>query len=391
MGRGHQSGEAEAPLLRQQPEEFHRPGAAIYNGKGSQTGFHQTGKLRQGQLPSAAEGGAPKGLIKLLDVGANLLHWQAVKQFFQGGLGGGAEDSGGAVPLHQAADGPQAGEEIGEGEHLGFVKDEDAFRQTVVFPAPGGAVGEEGFKKLDVGGDDDGGVPVFRRKPQPLLCLVIVGALVQICRGVVLQNVFCPQDFSEGICRLLDDAGVGDDIDHPPLSVGRGVLQGEGEGGDGLPAAGGDGEAVKPRPPLPAPLDALAQNTAAPLVQLSLRLLEPGGGVVPQFLEEDGDILPGATGNRLPRHKGFSIQKIGVHQAGVKHPGKEGRFEIPADGGKGDRWQLDLLLPGGVVLRRAPVEPSPEGGALLVPAVSPVRQAGVVSRRAKDPVGVPRL
>jgi len=143
VGGGHQGGEAVPSLLRQQPEQLHRPCPAVEDGEGGGVGLHQAGQLRRCQLPRGAEGGSPEGLREGLDIGAELPHRQAGEELLQGGLGGGAEYSGDAVALHQAADGPQAGEEVGEGEHLGLVKDDDAFGQAVQLAAPGGAVGKE--------------------------------------------------------------------------------------------------------------------------------------------------------------------------------------------------------------------------------------------------------
>ena len=44
---------------------------------------------------------------------------------------------------------------------MGFIEDDDGAGDAVEFATAGGAVGVEGFEKLDVGGDDDAGIPVF--------------------------------------------------------------------------------------------------------------------------------------------------------------------------------------------------------------------------------------
>ena len=70
------------------------------------------------------------------------LHHGLVRQKFpeQGAksrLGGGAQHSGNAVMLHQLGDSIYAGTQVGQGEHLGLVKDNDTVRQIVELAALG--------------------------------------------------------------------------------------------------------------------------------------------------------------------------------------------------------------------------------------------------------------
>ena len=49
------------------------------------------------------------------------------------------------------------------------------------------------------------------------------------------------------VCRLLDDAGVGDGVDHAPLAMLLGVLQRKGQAGQRLATARGHGEREEAR------------------------------------------------------------------------------------------------------------------------------------------------
>ncbi len=53
-------------------------------------------------------------------------------------------------------------------ERLGFVQDDDAAREAVKLAAAAGFIGEQAFKELHGGGDDDGGVPIFGGKASSL-------------------------------------------------------------------------------------------------------------------------------------------------------------------------------------------------------------------------------
>ena len=53
------------------------------------------------------------------------------------------------------------GDQVFPRQHLRLVEDDDTARDIVELAAAGGFVCEEGFKKLDVGGDDNGFVPIF--------------------------------------------------------------------------------------------------------------------------------------------------------------------------------------------------------------------------------------
>ena len=52
--------------------------------------------------------------------------------------------------------------------------------------------------------------------------------------GMVLQYILLPQDLPEHFCRLFNDGGIGDDIDHPTQTVLFCVRQSKGKGGHGF-------------------------------------------------------------------------------------------------------------------------------------------------------------
>ena len=63
--------------------------------------------------------------------------------------------------MHKAGQSAQDGGKQGTWEGLDFIEDDDAAGGPVELPASAGAVCVKGFEKADVGGDDDGRIPVF--------------------------------------------------------------------------------------------------------------------------------------------------------------------------------------------------------------------------------------
>ena len=82
----------------------------------------------------------------------------------EGGLGCGAENNcavGGCGELFEKI---EAGGEMVGGEGLGFIENDDGAGKVVELAAARGFLMGEGFKELNVGGDNEGSVPVFREK-----------------------------------------------------------------------------------------------------------------------------------------------------------------------------------------------------------------------------------
>ena len=115
-------------------------------------------------------------------------------------------DSGTAVILDELGDRKDAGAQVFPRQHLRLVEDDDTARDIVELAAAGGFVCEEGFKKLDVGGDDNGFVPIFGGEAARVDSVVVIIVLKIV---LVLQHVPIAQNRAEFLCRLLDDRGVG--------------------------------------------------------------------------------------------------------------------------------------------------------------------------------------
>ena len=116
------------------------------------------------------------------------------------------------------------------------------------------------------------------------------------------------------------------------------MLQRKGEGGEGLAAAGGYGEGVEPLWAVSAFLEAGAQHGIALDAdgrgrlgpEIALRLC---GNDVPQR----GDICTAAPGRGLAVHEGLGVDEVGVHKAGIEHPGKEREAQRVGAGPRGRR------------------------------------------------------
>ena len=335
-----------------------RRGAAVDHAQSLRLGVQPSGELFFGQDAGLAQGGAAEKVIKRLGVRAELLHRKAGRQLgkqrLQRRLRGGAEHCGDAVRLHQLADGLHTGQQKADGQGLGFVKDHDAVGDIVQFAAAGGPVAVEGLEKLHGRGDDHRRIPIFRCEGFAVKRGIDHIAADSVVRaGVVFQDVFVPQDVPECIGGLVDDGSVGDHIDDPGLVVGHGVGERKGQGGNGLAAAGGDGQGVKAGGLFLTGCKAALQDLAALAVQRIGRG-QPGGNVLPQFLEQLGKgRIPAARHGVFP-HEGFGVQKVSVHQAGIEHPGVKGFAEIVGRDLRGafgaGKAGLDLLGPGPVRL-----------------------------------------
>ena len=196
-----------------------------------------------------------------------------MKQRPEGRLGRGAEDGRRPIVPHQLADRMNTREEVARRQRLRLVEDDDALREVMELAAAGGAVPVERFKKLDGGRDDDRRVPVLGREelpPEqpfrfrvglpfpflPLFFLRIIGA------RMVFDDILRPQDFPEGFRRLVDDRGVGDDINHPLQPVGHCVIKGEGQRRHRLAPAGRDGQRKEAGRALLPHSDALPEDPA---------------------------------------------------------------------------------------------------------------------------------
>lgn len=235
------------------------------------------------------------------------------------GLGGGAEDDGAAVVGDEAAEELGAGGEELFGEFLGFVEDDDAVDDVVEFAAAGGLCGKEGFEELDVGGDDNGdSVPVLGELTERVGDFVFVFAPFGL--GVVLEDVVCAEYIGEGLGGLLNDGGIRDGVDDLLFVVGNGMLEGEAEGGEGLAAAGGNGEGVEAGGVFGLVEDGM-ENVCAEFVDGGVGLESSHARTV--AIEEDWEIVEGlgggAGGSAFGVHETLGVEPVGIDQARIKH------------------------------------------------------------------------
>ena len=256
--------------------------------------------------------------------------------------------------------------------------------------AAAAAVGVERLEELHCRRHHDGGVPVFAGQHLAVLGggqVVLLNSLV-LGVGEVGQNIFCAQQAREDGGGLVDDGHIRDDIDDPLHLLGGGVLQRKGEGGEGLAAAGGYGEGVEPLRAVRAFLEAGAEDGVALDAdgrgrfgtEIALRLC---GNDVPQC----GDVRAAAPGCGLAVHEGLGVDEVGVHEAGIEHPGKEREAQRVGAGPRGRRRGGErYFLPAVVGVYRL-LAPAKQGGVARVIGGAPaVGQAAVVSGHRKGGV-----
>ena len=113
-----------------------------------------------------------------------------------------------------------------------------------------------------------------------------------------------------------------------------------------------------------------------------------------QACQQGGDVVvvPARGGGAV--HKGFGVQIVGVHQAGVEHPGEK-RLAVCVRGGAGRKCrQGDFALPAVIRFQRA-LQPPQQGGTFGgVGAGAAVRQTAVMPGNGEGdfcPASLPRL
>ncbi len=168
----------------------------------------------------------------------------------QGRLGSGAEHHAGAIIGCKLIQRRHAGAQQPQRQGLRLVQHHHGVRDVVQLAARGGATGEQALEELHRRGDHDRRIPVLSCAAEfgETLLPLVVGVLdparrvpVEAC--VMLQHaVIRPERLAEDRGGLLDDRGVGDDVDHPVQAVAAGVFQREGKRGQRLATARGHGE-----------------------------------------------------------------------------------------------------------------------------------------------------
>ena len=157
-------------------------------------------------------------------------------------------------------------------QHLRLVEDDNAVRKAVELAALGGAVGIQRFKELHRRRDHHGHIPVFRgKRPADIRRRCAVGK-VKAHAGMVLQHIAVSQYIPKHGGVLLDDGGIGNNIDHSLHPVLHRMAQRKGHGGHRLSAPCRHGQSIDPSRSL-ACLHAGIQYLAAQSVQLRCRCL----------------------------------------------------------------------------------------------------------------------
>ncbi len=160
----------------------------------------------------------------------------------QGGLGGGGQHHGHAVMLRQQVEHVEDGLQEFRRQQLSLVEDDHRVDQVVQFAAARSACGKQRFEELHIGGDDDGRVPVFTGQAAGAVFAAGLGFGV-----AVMLDDRVTEDGAEDVSRLLDDAGVGNDVDDAAFAMHAGVFEREGHPRQRLTAAGGHGQREQAR------------------------------------------------------------------------------------------------------------------------------------------------
>ena len=178
---------------------------------------------------------------------------------------------------------------------------------------------EKGLEQLDIGCDDERGVPVFT-------CQAAAGGFIMGCSvglAMVFNKHFVAQRFeriAKHIRRLLNDAGVGDGVDHAPLAMDLRVIQGKRQTGQGFAAARGHGKRKEAWRQRGLGL-ALLQNLGA--VGIDFRSAGAGGQTLQVGCERQAHLIDGrksfAPGWFAGVKVRLGVQKISIHKAGEDH------------------------------------------------------------------------
>ena len=223
--------------------------AGVHDAQRLWLGIHAPGKLLVGQLARVLHLDALVESIKSPGIRRQLHHVRAGRQkALHYRLRCGAEDSRCAIISRQLVYGQQAWPDVVARQHLGLIENEDRFGQIVQLATPGRAIGIERLEELNVCGDDDGDIPVLGRQPQfpqnavrLFICLSGVARPVErlpVEIGVMLQHIVQAQHALELRGILLDDAGIGNDVDDTFQAMRYRMVQGESQRREGLSAAG---------------------------------------------------------------------------------------------------------------------------------------------------------
>ena len=241
------------------------------------------------------------------------------EEAFESGLGCRAKDGTNTVVGHQLPDRRQAGLEIPERQHLCFVEDDHALGDVVNLAAARGLMRIERLEELHIGGDHDRNIPILRGQLQfdrhvighvTGRVTLSVPELLPVEVSMVLEHILLAEDILENRGVLLDDAGVGDDVNDAMESMSDGVVKREGLRDSVLAPPVGTVNVKNPCS-YPALDKAAPQDLGTLRVDLRRGVIETVEHLV-QNTAKGGNVEITTARSFAPVHEGLGLQEVGI-------------------------------------------------------------------------------
>ena len=315
----------------------------------------------------------------------------------QFGLRRGTENGGDAVMLNQLVDYRDAGAHQRNRQRLRLVENHHAVGDVVEFAAAAGFGGVEGFKELHGGRDDDGCIPVFAGKALAEGIGRFGIRIGQIHLTVMLHHVLITQNIPKDLRVLVDDAGVGNDVDDALHLMLHCMAERKGKRRNRFAAARGDGQAVQALR-IFAATQAAPQHFVAQLAEVGLGFFQPFGNVRLQLFQQRGHGIADAARLFFLAERALRIQKISIHQTGKQHPDVHGSQahiipRKPRRCGLNACWQANLTAPRGGIVAAGQffVQPCAQCAIIEAGTGSQVGQTAVMPRNGKRRVHIAQI
>ena len=223
----------EAPLPRQQLIDALRRAAAVHDTKHLPVLPQPSGQRAVLQRVLPAECNAAEPLIERCRLRAELLHRPARRirrqQIPERWLRRRTQHDRGAELRRERSHRRNARPQMRQRQHLRLVKNDDAVCQIVELAAAGRTVCVERLEQLHRRRHHDRHVPVFGGQCAAHLLRRRAVGEVKLHAAVVLEHVGGAENVAEYCGVLLDDRGVGNDVNYPLHPVRGGVAQREGK------------------------------------------------------------------------------------------------------------------------------------------------------------------
>ena len=322
---------------------------------------------------------------------------EAAENGQQFGLRRGTENGGDAVMLNQLVDYRDAGAHQRNRQRLRLIENHHAVGDVVEFAAAAGFGGVEGFKELYGGRDDDGCIPVFAGKALAEGIGRFGIRIGQIHLTVMLHHVLIAQNIPKDLRVLVDDAGVGDDVDDALHLMLHCMAERKGKRRNRFAAARGDGQAVQALR-IFAATQAAPQHFVAQRAEVGLGLFQPFGNVRLQLFQQRGHGIADAARLFFLAERALRIQKISIHQTGEQHPDVHGSQahiipRKPRRCGLNACWQGNLTAPRGGIVAAGQlfVQPCAQCAIIEAGTGSQVGQTAVMPRNGKRRVHIAQI